>query len=92
MNYDEYYEACSETNRRLRKCGDLLRKGDRSEAILLAQTEPDLLDMVSVLDFPERGAWLELLKLQSLAPPPELLFEIALELNQAMAEELGEKG
>jgi len=89
MDFDKYYEACSETNRRLRECGDLLRKGHRSEAIQLAKIEPDLLDMVQLLEFPEREAWLKHL---SLAPPPELDLVIAAELNQAMLEELEEKG
>ena len=88
MDFDKYYEACSETNRRLRECGDLLRKGHRSEAIQLAKIEPDLLDMVELLD-PQREAWLKHL---SLEPPPELDLVIAAELNQAMLEELEEKG
>ena len=89
MDFDKYWEACCETNRRLRECGDLLRKGHRSEAIQLAKIEPDLLDMVQLLEFPEREAWLKHL---SPEPPPELELVIAAELNQAMLEELEEKG
>ena len=93
MDFDKYCEACCETNRRLRECGDLLRKGHRSEAIQLAKIEPDLLEMVELLG-PQREAWLHLrrISLESSAPPPELDLVIAAELNQAMLEELEEKG
>ena len=52
----DYSVACDEINERLRRCGALLRQGLRSEAIHLAEIEPNLLDVVATLDFPERAA------------------------------------
>src|SRR5215510_7754447 len=68
-----YADACKEANRRLRRCEEFLQKGLRSEAIHLAQTEPDLLDLVAVLDFPERSQWEELLLTYGLPAPPQLM-------------------
>ena len=65
----DYSLAIDEANERLRQCGALLRKGLRSEAIQLCEVEPNLLDIVESLDFPERDSWNELLALHHLSPP-----------------------
>ena len=46
----EYVEACQEVNRRLARCEEFLRQGLRSEAIHFAQAEPNLLDVLAVLE------------------------------------------
>ena len=56
----QYAELCKEVNRRLRSCGELLQQGLRSQAIELAEIEPDLLDLVSLIDFPDRFEWEEI--------------------------------
>lgn len=53
----ELARACAEVNDRLSRCAGYLRQGLRSEALQLARTPPDLLDLVAVLDFPERPDW-----------------------------------
>lgn len=83
----EYKALCERINDRLGRCGELLRKGYRSEAIRLAEMEPNLLDLASVADFPERDAFLELCTHFGLEVAPPLLLEIAGELNEAYAKE-----
>jgi hypothetical protein len=83
----EYAEACREANARLRRCEEFLQKGLRSEAIHFAQAEPVLLDVVGVLDFPERDRWEEVSLLYGLPAPPRLLLETAEALNRAYADE-----
>jgi hypothetical protein len=81
----EYSLACDEVNDRLRKCGAFLRQGLRSEAIQFGENEPNLLDTVAILDFPERTDWLALSLRYGLAPPQPLKLDVAAELNQAYA-------
>ncbi len=83
----DYSLAIDEANERLRQCGALLRKGLRSEAIQLCEIEPNLLDVVGILDFPERDTWNELLSLHGLSPPAALMLEVAANLNEAYAVE-----
>src|SRR5437868_150507 len=71
----DYSVACDEVNERLRKCGGLLRQGLRSEAIQLADVEPNLLDVVAVLDFMERRQWEEVIVHYGVAPPPPIMFD-----------------
>jgi hypothetical protein len=89
---EAYAEACKAANQRLRRCDEFLKKGLRSEAIHFAQAEPVLLDLVAVLDFPERPRLEEVLLVYGIAPPPRLQLETAEELNRAYAQEqpLGE--
>ena len=83
----EYAEACAEVNKRLREVGILLHQGLRSEAIQLAEQEPDLLNMVTQLDFPELGEWLQLLKGWGMVGPPALLRDLTAQLNEAYAQQ-----
>ncbi len=82
-----YGDACREVNQRLRRCEEYLKKGLRGEAIHYAEAEPVLLDVVAVLDFPERSDFHETLIFYALPEPPQLLLKIAKDLNQAYAEE-----
>lgn len=83
----DYAAACQEANKRLRRCDEFLRQGLRSEAIRFAEAEPPLLDLLAVLDFPERPQWAELAASYGLAAPPALRLETAEALNRAYAEE-----
>jgi hypothetical protein len=83
----DYSVACEEVNERLRHCGALLRQGLRSEAIQLAEIDPNLLDVVAILDLPERDQWLDLAKRSSIAPPTPLMLDVAAALNEAYAVE-----
>jgi hypothetical protein len=80
---DEYHQACTEVNQRLRAAGDMLRRGLRSEALHAADVEPKLLEAATVLDFPELPQWLDLLVQLQLPRSPTLLIEVASELNDA---------
>jgi hypothetical protein len=81
----DYSVACDEVNERLRQCGTLLRKGLRSEAIQLCEIDPNLLEVVAVLDFPERAQWMATSERYGLAPSPPLLLDVAGDLNEAYA-------
>ena len=81
----DYSLAIDEANERLRQCGTLLRKGLRSEAIRLCEVEPNLLDVVEILDFPERDNLNELLSLHHLSSPATLMLDVAANLNEAYA-------
>jgi len=77
--------ACSEANRRLRECEGLLRRGLRGEAIQRGEVEPNLIDVVRILDFPDRAAWRERLRQAGCTLPPEMRITAASELNEAYA-------
>jgi hypothetical protein len=77
--------ACAEANERLGRCGQYLRQGLRSEALHLSAAEPDLLDAVAVLDFPERARWDELTFAYGLTKAPALAIDVAQALNEAYA-------
>jgi hypothetical protein len=83
----DYGTWCQETNQRLRRCDEYLKKGLRAEAIHFAQVEPPLLDMVAILDFPEESDLRKTLAFYNIAEPPRLLMKAAAALNQAYAEE-----
>jgi hypothetical protein len=82
----EYSDACQEVNRRLARCEEFLRQGLRSEAIHFAQAEPNLLDVLSILDFPERQEWDQVVAHYNLPPPPVFPMDTAAALNQAYAQ------
>jgi hypothetical protein len=83
----DYKMACEEVNERLRRCDSFLRRGLRSEAIQLAEIEPVLLDVVTMLDFPDRPQWNNLLAQHGIAAGPSLSLDLAAELNEAYAHE-----
>ena len=82
----EYSDACNEVNRRLSRCDEFLRQGLHSEAIHFAQAEPNLLDVLGVLDFPERQEWDQVVAHHSLPAPPVFLIDTATALNRAYAQ------
>lgn len=80
-----YNQACIAVNERLRQCGSLLRQGLRSEAIQQCELEPNLLDLVAMLDFPERQQLPEFLQHFNLPQAPIMLLDVAAALNEAYA-------
>ena len=56
----QYNDMCHDVNERLAAVADFVDKGLREEAIAFAETGGDLLDLFSILDFPEREQWLGL--------------------------------
>jgi hypothetical protein len=83
---DEYHVACSEAEARLRRCEEFARSGYRGEALYLAEVDPPLLEILSVLSFPERKAWAELTGMYDLPEAPPLSLARAKELNKVYAE------
>jgi hypothetical protein len=82
-----FAELCQEANARLRRCLDYLRRGLKSEAIHLAESHPNLLDMVAALDIPEIDEWEQLCAAYELARPARMMIEAAQELNEAYSQE-----
>src|SRR5688572_10134682 len=76
----DYSVACEEVNERLRRCGEYLRKGLRSEAIQLAEIEPTLLDCVALLDFSEREQCNHVLSQYGIRQLSPLLLDVAADL------------
>lgn len=74
-------------NKRLRECDALLAEGHRSEAIQLAEQEPNLLEVVSILDFPELPEWNDFVAELGLTVTPELQIDIATDINGAYSED-----
>jgi hypothetical protein len=55
-----YAEVCRNLNERSQKCLDLLRRGQREEALRLAKQDLDIKEEISLLDFAERLTWIDL--------------------------------
>ena len=80
-----FAQACREANERLRRCIDYLRRGHRSEAIHLADCQPNLLEMTAALDVPEIAAWETLCAGYGWARADRISVDGAQELNEAYA-------
>lgn len=80
---ESYVEAVQEVNARLLRCSQMIRSGNPSEAVRLAEIEPDLLESFALLDFPERLQWSELARSRGAAVPAPLFEELAREVNDA---------
>ena len=74
-------------NKRLRECDALLAEGHRSEAIQLAEQEPNLLEVVGILDFPELPEWNDFVAEHGFTVTPELQIDIATDINDAYSED-----
>ena len=73
-------------NKRLRECDALLAEGHRSEAIQLAEQEPNLLEVVSILDFEELAEWNDFVAELGLTVTPQLQIDIAKDINDAYSD------
>ncbi len=82
-----YSSACAMANERLLHCGDLLRRGLRSEAIQAADQDPNLVELVALLDFERLERWQACLEHWEMELPRPLNFDMASALNEAYAEE-----
>lgn len=79
----EYAECCRSANERLTRCGDFLEQGLRTQAIDLAEAEPDLIEVVQVLSFDEIDEWQELVGNYGLTRFEALKTNIADAVSQA---------
>lgn len=87
----EYYQHCKSANDRLRETEAFLQKGLQTEAVHAAQADPDLLDVVTTLNIPERDV-LEMVVAaynntheDKIPPAPAISKSTAEALNQAYA-------
>jgi hypothetical protein len=53
----DFAAACHAANLRLQQCEAMIKAGDRHQAIQLAETSPNLLDLVTVLEFRNADTW-----------------------------------
>jgi len=53
----DYAAACHAANLRLQQCESMIKAGDRHQAIQLAETAPNLLDVITVLEFRDADDW-----------------------------------
>jgi len=85
--HKELDDEIREANRRLRECDALLANGHRPEAIQLAEQEPPLLDVVSILDFAELPEWNDFVAELGLTVTPNLQIDIAADLNRGYSQD-----
>jgi hypothetical protein len=53
----DYAAACHAANLRLQQCEAMIKAGDQHQAIQLAETAPNLLDLITVLEFRSADDW-----------------------------------
>ena len=54
---EEFANACRAANQRLQQCESMIRANDRLQAIQLAESAPNLLDLISLLESRESMEW-----------------------------------
>jgi hypothetical protein len=54
---EDFAASCYAVNLRLQQCEAMIKAGDRQQAIQLAETAPNLLDMITVLEFSGSDNW-----------------------------------
>src|SRR6185312_633192 len=54
---EEFANACRAANQRLQQCESMIRANDRLQAIQLAESAPNLLDLIGLLESHESVAW-----------------------------------
>src|ERR1041384_1792171 len=54
---EEFAAACRAANLRLQQCEAMIRANDRLQAIQLAETAPNLLDLIGPLEFRDAAEW-----------------------------------
>ena len=65
---EDFAAACRMANHRLQQCEAMIKAGDRHQAIQLAETAPNLLDLVTVLEFQRTDEWRGFCKKRGLSP------------------------
>lgn len=69
---ESYALACHAVNLRLQQCEAMIRANDRHQAIQLAETAPNLLDFISLLEFKNAGGWRNFCQQHALAMPERI--------------------
>lgn len=66
---EEYAAACHAANLRLQQCEAMIRANDRHQAIQLAETAPNLLGLIKILEFRRANEWRVFCQQNALALP-----------------------
>ena len=69
--YKKYVSVVQTANSVLKRCLDLIEKGRKSDAIMRSE-ENNLLELVSILDFPEQHEWIAYVSQFGLSVPPAI--------------------
>ncbi|MFA6815065.1 MAG: hypothetical protein WCS73_02070 [Lentisphaeria bacterium] len=84
----QYAELCAAVNTRLLRCADFLEKDLLSEAMYSAHQAPDLLVLVSIVQFPFAKKWHNICMDLELTQPPLLHTEVVEKLQKANISEI----
>lgn len=79
----QYAELCAEANKRLANCATCLKQGMVSEALRVADTEPQLLDLCAELDFVGVEKWEKLCQEKKWPAPERLDAKAIQDINDA---------
>ena len=82
----DYAAACHAANLRLQQCEAMIKAGDRHQAIQLAETAPNLLDLVTVLEFRNADDWRAFCQQNSLPPADRIDPRSVTALNECYAQ------
>lgn len=69
---ESYASACHAVNLRLQQCEAMIRANDRHQAIQLAETAPNLLDFIALLEFKNAADWRNFCQQHALAIPERI--------------------
>ena len=81
----DYAAACHAANLRLQQCEGMIKAGDRHHAIQLAETTPNLLDLITVLEFRNADDWRSFCQQNSLPVAERIDRRSVHELNECYA-------
>jgi hypothetical protein len=82
----QFAAVCLSSANRLQRCEDYAFQGRRSESVHLATAQPQLLDVLALINFPERAQWDELAAMYSLPSCPTVDMARAAVVNKTFAE------
>jgi hypothetical protein len=83
---ESYAAARHAVNIRLQQCEAMIRANDRHQAIQLAETEPNLLEFIKLLEFANSENWRSFCQQNSLAIPERIDAEAIKSLKQCYAQ------
>src|SRR5271163_2934736 len=82
----DYAAACHAANLRLQQCEAMIKAGDRPQAIQLAETAPNFLDSITVLEFSGSDEWRSYCLQNSLPVPDRVDARSVRALNDCYAQ------
>ncbi|HEX4265986.1 MAG TPA: hypothetical protein VH597_16750 [Verrucomicrobiae bacterium] len=83
---EEYAAACHAANLRLQQCEAMIRANDRHQAIQLAETAPNLLGLIKLLEFRNANEWRAFCQQNALAVPERIDPRAVQALHQCYAQ------